>query len=313
MKKKCPNDENLAAANNSVIDKAVEKLCETYKDSKGINHIEGFNLPNETEVMSILNDLTEVIFPGYTGKKMMSIHGIHYNVGEILSRVYMDLTDQTARAFRYNCEMKKCKECNVPKMSEDAVRHLINSLPGIRETMKIDVMAFFEGDPAAKSLDEIVLSYPGIKAITIHRISHELYMKNVPLIPRMMSEYAHRTTGIDIHPGAKLGKSIFIDHGTGVVIGETAEIGDGTKMYQGVTLGALSFPKDACGNIIKGLKRHPTIGKNVTIYAGATILGNILIGEGSFIGGNVRLTEPVEPGTLVTIAPPELKIRIRGK
>jgi len=175
--------------------------------------------------------------------------------------------------------------------------------------MKLDVAAAFDGDPAAKSLDEIILSYPGIKAITIQRIAHVLYHQNVPLIPRMLCEYAHRVTGIDIHPGAHLGKAMFIDHGTGVVIGETSKIGDNVKIYQGVTLGALSFPKNACGEIIKGAKRHPTIEGNVTIYAGATILGNVVIGKDSIIGGNVWLTESVEPGTKVTIPNPQLTIK----
>ena len=170
------------------------------------------------------------------------------------------------------------------------------------------IQAAYAGDPAARSLDEIVLSYPGVKAITIQRIAHKLYQLKVPMIPRMMTEYAHRITGIDIHPGAKLGKGVFIDHGTGVVIGETAELGNDVKIYQGVTLGALSFPKDACGMIIKGAKRHPTIEDGVTIYAGATILGAITIGKNSVIGGNVWLTEGTEPGTKITIASPELTI-----
>ena len=313
MEKECPNANFTPNPDGSEIDRIIGEICETYNDRRGINHIEGFNLPSETEVMEILNDLLEVIFPGYTGRRRMSIHSVRYNVGEIITKVYSNLTDQIARAFRYNCEMNNCKDCDIPKISEEACRHLVFKLPEIREDLKLDVMAAFDGDPAAKSLDEIVLSYPGIKAISIHRISHELYFKNVPLIPRMMSEHAHRITGIDIHPGAKLGKSVFIDHGTGVVIGETAEIGDGAKIYQGVTLGALSFPKDACGKIIKGAKRHPTIGKNVTLYAGATVLGNILVGEGSTIGGNVWLTESVEPGTIVTMSPPELKIRTKKK
>ena len=175
--------------------------------------------------------------------------------------------------------------------------------------MKLDVQAAYDGDPAALSLDEIVLSYPGIKAITVQRIAHHLYMSNVPLIPRMMSEHIHSQTGIDIHPGAKLGKGVFIDHGTGVVIGETAVLGDGVKIYQGVTLGALSFPKDACGMIIKGAKRHPSIGDRVTIYSGATILGDIFIGDKSIIGGNVWLTESTSPGTKISIEQPKNLIR----
>ena len=193
--------------------------------------------------------------------------------------------------------------------AEDASRALLESIPSLRETMKLDIQAAFEGDPAAKSHAEVVLSYPGIKAITIQRIAHCLHQKKVPLIPRMMCEYAHRITGIDIHPGASLGKGLFIDHGTGVVIGETAVIGERVKIYQGVTLGALSFPRDACGMIIKGAKRHPTIEDDVTIYAGATILGAVTIGRGSVIGGNVWLTDGTAPGTKITIAQPRLTIR----
>ncbi len=313
MDRICPNGDLKIPADIDLIDNTVLELCSGYSDGKGVNHIEGFNLPSETEVLRILEDLTEIIFPGYAGKRMMSLKNIRYSVGEILSRVYLDLNDIIFRAFRFECEMKNCKDCNVPEISERAVSRLIKSLPRTREILKLDASAAFAGDPAAKSLDEIVLSYPGLRAIAIQRIAHELYLGEVPLIPRMISEHAHRTTGIDIHPGASLGSSIFIDHGTGVVIGETAEIGNGVKIFQGVTLGALSFPKDACGQIIKGLKRHPTIKDNVTIYSGATILGNIVVGEGSVIGGNVWLTESVEPGTLVTISPPDLKIKTRTR
>jgi len=178
--------------------------------------------------------------------------------------------------------------------------------------MKLDIAAAFEGDPAAASIDEIVVSYPCIKTIAIQRFAHVLYHEHVPLLPRMMTEYAHSETGIDIHPGALLGNGVFIDHGTGVVIGETATLGNNVKLYQGVTLGALSFPKDACGKIIKGAKRHPTIEDDVTIYSGATILGNITIGKGSIIGGNVWLTESVGPGTKITIQPPDLSIKVKS-
>jgi serine O-acetyltransferase len=297
------------SAGDKSLDKIVLKICETYSDGKGINHIEGFNLPSETEVISILNELVEIIFPGYFARKSLSFNNIKYFVGETITRVYSQLTDQISRAMRYNCAKNNCKTCNVPKMSSDASIALLNLLPEIRESMKLDIEAAYDGDPAAKSLDEIALSYPGIKAITIHRIAHELFTKNVPLIPRMMSEYAHRLTGIDIHPGAKMGKRFFIDHGTGVVIGETTIIGNDVTIYQGVTLGALSFPKDASGKIIRDKKRHPTLEENVTIYSGATLLGDITIGKNSVIGGNVWLTESVPQGTKITAIPPELKFR----
>ncbi|HOK04263.1 MAG TPA: hypothetical protein PLN24_03305 [Victivallales bacterium] len=293
------------------LDSIVEKICATYSDEQGINHIEGFNLPNEEEVINILTELIEIVFPGYTGKKTLSLKNIKYLVGETISRVYIQLNDQISRAMRYNCSKNNCKDCDVPKLSTNATIGLLNSLAEIREYLKLDVQAAYDGDPAAKSLDEIILSYPGIKAVTIHRISHELFIRAVPLIPRMMSEYAHRTTGIDIHPGAKIGKSFFIDHGTGVVIGETSVIGNNVKIYQGVTLGALSFPKDENGKIIKGRKRHPTIEDDVTIYSGATILGDIVVGKGSVIGGNVWLTQSVPAGTKITATIPELKIKTK--
>ena len=290
------------------IDDLVEKICQTYSDGNGVNHSEGNNLPRESEILAILRDLFEIVFPGFGEREPQSLNNLRYSVGEIVSRCYHELRDVIFRSFRYNCDIFTKPGCDCQREAEEAALYLLSSLPEIRVRMKLDIQAAFDGDPAAKTLDEIVLSYPGIKAITIQRIAHRLYEKKVPLIPRMLGEYAHRITGIDIHPGAKLGRGIFIDHGTGVVIGETAEIGSGVKIYQGVTLGALSFPKDACGKIIKGNKRHPTIEDNVTIYAGATILGAVTIGHDAIIGGNVWITDNVEPGTKISISPPQLTI-----
>lgn len=309
----CPNENMTIETDAEFLDNMVGKICATYEDSQGINHIEGFNLPNEAEVTEILQEILEIIFPGYTGKKAMSMKSIKYNVGEALAKIYPELYGQIMRALRYNCAMNQCDDCDVPEMAKRSTLALIDALPEIRSVMKLDVAAAYDGDPAAASLDEIILSYPGVKAITIQRISHVLYHEKVPLIPRILSEYAHRITGIDIHPGAHLGKGMFIDHGTGVVIGETAKIGDNVKIYQGVTLGALSFPKDACGMIIKGARRHPTLEDDVTIYAGATILGDITIGKGSVVGGNVWLTQDLEPGSKVTIPSPELNIKTGKK
>jgi len=293
------------------IDKVVDELCQTYEDSKGINHIKGFELPSQREVLEIIDDLLEIVFPGYRGVRMHDMDTIRYSVGELIGKLHRNLMRQVFKAFRYNCKMDKCCDCGVDEKTETAVRTLLSAIPKIRETMKKDIHAAFEGDPAAFSLDEIVVSYPGVRTITIQRLAHVLYHQKVPLIPRMMTEYAHSDTGIDIHPGAHLGDGVFIDHGTGVVIGETAKIGNNVKIYQGVTLGALSFPKDACGKIIKGAKRHPTIEDDVTIYSGATVLGNIVIGKGSIVGGNVWITESVLPGSKITIHPPELTIKIR--
>ena len=314
MKRNCPQQNVSVPLVNAFLDDAVAKICATYEDGGGCNHIEGFNLPGESEVERILDSLTDIVFPGYAGRKSFSMDRVKYNVGETLSIVHVDLSDQVARALRYNCAMDHCENCDIAEMSRVAVESLISALPSIRETMKKDVQAAFDGDPAARSLDEIILSYPGIKAITTQRLAHVLHINKVPLLPRMMCETAHRRTGIDIHPGAKLGEGLFIDHGTGVVVGETTVIGDNVKIYQGVTLGALSFPKDERGRVIKGAKRHPTILDNVTIYSGATILGDIVVGDGAVIGGNVWITEDVEPGAKITIRPPELSIRgSRGK
>jgi serine O-acetyltransferase len=256
--------------------------------------------------LEILDLLTEVLFPGYTGKRMVTKSNISFIIGDILCQVYTELSEQIERAYQYQCRIKKCDGCDCRTMAENVTRHLLTQLPRIRELLKGDVGAAFDGDPAAKSFEEIVISYPCIMAIATYRIAHELYLKEVPLITRIMSECAHSKTGIDIHPGAKIGKNFFIDHGTGVVIGETTVIGENVKIYQGATLGAMSFPKDERGRIIKGGKRHPTIEDNVTIYAEATILGNVTIGAGTIIGGNVWIKESVPAGVTVTVANTDL-------
>ena len=307
---KCVSECNgdCKKTDSQFIEELSAEICASFQDGIAVNHNEGHNLPRESEILEILNQILELIFPGFAEKEAYSPDTLKYAVGEILATTYINLKNIILRTYRYNCALNQMKECNCVAWAMDAARYLLSSVPMIRENMKADIHAAYGGDPAARSLDEIVLSYPGVKAITIQRIAHCLYEKKVPMIPRMMGEYAHRITGIDIHPGAVLGKGLFIDHGTGVVIGETACIGSNVKIYQGVTLGALSFPKDACGMIIKGAKRHPTIEDNVTIYAGATVLGAITIGKNSVIGGNVWLTEGTEPGTKITIAPPELSI-----
>jgi serine O-acetyltransferase len=206
--------------------------------------------------------------------------------------------------------IRECPEDVCRKRAQVVVKELLEKIPEIRSLLSGDIEAAYNGDPAAVSAEEVILSYPCVLAITTYRIAHELYLRGVPLIPRIMSEYIHSQTGIDIHPGAKIGKNFFIDHGTGVVIGETAEIGDNVKIYQGVTLGALSFPKDEKGRLIRGRKRHPTVGNNVVIYSGATLLGaDAVVGDDVVIGGNVWITSRVASGTKITIAPPELKYK----
>ena len=288
------------------MEKLISEITHTYKGDSGINFIDASNLLHRQKILEILDLLTEVLFPGYTGKRTVTKSNINFILGDILCQVYTELSEQIERAYQYQCRIKKCDGCDCRTMAENATQHLLIQLPRIRELLKGDVGAAFDGDPAAKSFEEIVISYPCIMAIATYRIAHELYLKEVPLIPRIMSECAHSKTGIDIHPGAKIGKNFFIDHGTGVVIGETTVIGENVKIYQGTTLGAMSFPKDERGRIIKGGKRHPTIEDNVTIYAEATILGNVTIGAGTIIGGNVWIKESVPAGVTVTVANTDL-------
>lgn len=288
------------------IENLVCELTRTYQDDTGINFIDASNLPVRDKIVHILDLLNEVLFPGYTGKRTITKSNLNFIVGDILWQICAELSEQIERAFQYQCRIKKCDGCDCRTMAENVTRHLLTQLPKIRELLKGDVAAAFDGDPAAKSYEEIVISYPCITAIATYRLAHELYLKQVPLIPRIMTEWAHAKTGIDIHPGATIGRNFFIDHGTGVVIGETSIIGDNVKIYQGTTLGALSFAKDERGRIIKGGKRHPTIEDNVTIYAEATILGDVVIGKGAIVGGNVWIKESVPPGVTVTTAHPDL-------
>lgn len=291
--------------NDKETGKLVEAIVNTYDDNSGTNFIDVKNLPVRDKILEVLSALIELIFPGYTGNRAVTRDNIKFVVGDLVCQIRLQLTDQIELAFRHKCKLTSCSTCDCRTLAEDVTEHLLNRIPYIREMIKSDVSAAYDGDPAAKSLEEVVISYPYIIAIAVHRIAHELYHKEVPLIPRIISENAHSKTGIDINPGAQIGKRFFIDHGTGVVIGETAVIGIGVKLYQGVTLGALSFPKDERGRIIKGGKRHPTIEDNVTIYAEATILGNITIGKDAVIGGNVWIKKSVPAGTTVAMAKQE--------
>ncbi|MHC4640327.1 MAG: serine O-acetyltransferase EpsC [Planctomycetota bacterium] len=291
---------------NKKIENLVGKITKTYKGDTGINFIDALNLPVRDKILDILDLLIEVLFPGYTGKRTVTQSNVKYIIIDILYHVYTELSEQIARAYKYRCRMENCDTGDCRQMALNDTEYLLTQLPKIRQLLKGDVGAAFDGDPAAKSYEEIVLSYPCIIAIATYRIAHELYKKQVPLIPRIMTECAHAQTGIDIHPGATIGKNFFIDHGTGVVIGETTVIGENVKIYQGATLGALSFTKDERGRIIKGGKRHPTIKDNVTIYAEATILGDVVIGKDAIIGGNVWIKQSVPAGVTVTTPNPDL-------
>jgi len=291
----------------TLIAQIVENTINTYERDGGINHIEGPNLPSQESVTEIVTSLLHVIFPGYYEKQELSKSDVIFYIWEKIVSVYHNLSREIFKSLRYDPKRKDLDDESLFQEGLKITVNLLNSIPKIREKLRNDVEAAYEGDPAAKSLDEIILSYPGLEAIAIYRIAHELHIQHVPLIPRIMTEFAHNRTGIDIHPGAVIGNNFFIDHGTGVVIGETCQIGDNVRIYQGVTLGALSFKKDKDGKLIKGIKRHPTIEDNVIIYAGATILGgDTVIGKNSVIGGNVWLVESVPPNTTVTLKSPEL-------
>jgi len=295
------------------LEKLVDRIAETYKGDSGINFIDAANLPVRGQILDILELLFEVLFPGHTGNKRVTKSNVRYIVGDLLSQIHSELSDQIRRAYQYQCRIKKCVGCDCAMMGEKVTLELLAELPRIRELLKGDVHAAFDGDPAARSYEEIVISYPCITAIAVHRIAHELHVRQVPLIPRIMAECAHARTGIDIHPGAKIGKNFFIDHGTGVVIGETSVIGNNVKIYQGTTLGALSFRRDERGRIIKGGKRHPTIEDDVTIYAEATILGDVTIGKGAVIGGNTWIKESVPASFTVASPNPDLVYRKHRK
>jgi serine O-acetyltransferase len=296
---------------NKNLEKLVDEITETYRGDSGINFIDAANLPVRGEILHILDLLFEVLFPGHTGNKAVTRSNVRYIVGDLLSQIFVELAEQVKRAYQYQCRINNCLHCDCGTMAETVTAELLAELPCIRGLLKGDVQAAYEGDPAAKSHEEIVMSYPCMTAIATYRIAHELWVRQVPLIPRIMSECAHARTGIDIHPGATIGKNFFIDHGTGVVIGETTIIGDNVIIYQGTTLGALSFRRDERGRIIKGGKRHPTIEDNVTIYAEATILGDVTIGEGAVIGGNTWIKESVPPGVTVSSPNPDLVYRKR--
>ena len=284
----------------------TDALLATYKDEAITTHIGSAPLPSRDGTIGILDLLFQAVYPGYFGEQELTDSNVAYVVGHKLGQLYDLLTEQIYRAIKHECRRlgSVCTHCKL--RSEDVAVDLLRELPAIRELVAETVAAGYDGDPAAKSYGEMIFSYPGIAAITIYRIAHKLLTLDVPLLPRMMTEHAHAVTGIDIHPGATIGRRFFIDHGTGVVIGETTDIGDDVQLYQGVTLGAMS-PKDERGKHLRGRKRHPTLEDRVTIYSGATILGgDTVIGHDAVVGGNVWLTHSVPPGTKVFIESPKL-------
>ena len=293
---------------NHRIDDVLESVLASYAQYPAIGKIGETHFPKRHLILSALKKLQCVIFPGFFDEKELRKDNIRFYTGELLEEIRELLTEQIAKTLRlFVEEFRGASDDAVQARSEDIVGTFLAAIPRIRENLATDIEAAYEGDPAAFSRDEVISSYPGIYATMVNRIAHELYELGVPLIPRIMTEHAHSVTGIDIHPGAKLGKYFFIDHGTGIVIGETSEIGEHAKIYQGVTLGALSTRG---GQKLKGKKRHPTIEDDVTIYSGASILGgDTVISEGAVIGGNAFVTESVPEQTRVSAKMPELQFK----
>ncbi|MGN0204861.1 MAG: serine O-acetyltransferase [Coprococcus sp.] len=289
------------------IQDVVSSITETcMEEDVYVTDEEGMHLPNRGVIIGIIKDLRRVVFPGYFGDENITSAMPGYFLGNMMTHIYEALKVQTEIAFLYE-DRGKTDRAAISRRAQEVSERFISRLPYIQKMLLMDVQAGFDGDPAAKSKEDIIFSYPGLFAIYVYRIAHELYVQDVPFIPRIMTEYAHGKTGIDINSGAEIGRYFFIDHGTGIVIGETTEIGDYVKLYQGVTLGALSTRK---GQQLSGVKRHPTIGDHVTIYANSTILGGeTVIGCHSVIGGNSFITESVPAHTRVSIKSPELTFK----
>ncbi len=295
----------------SIVDAIVDSVIEEPRTC----HLNKVYLPSRDAIIEAIRLLQQIVFPGYFGKQGLTTENVRYRIGELVMELADVLYDQVRCCLRYRRHESDhkhrdgCEECD--QEAARIVEQFLGRIPAVRRMLAGDVQAAFDGDPAAISTDETLFSYPGIFAIMVQRLAHEFYKTSVPLLPRIMTEYAHNITGIDIHPGAQLGERLFIDHGTGVVIGETTVIGNNVKIYQGVTLGALA---PAYGQALRGQKRHPTIEDDVTIYAGATILGgDTVIGRGSTIGGNVFITSSVPPYNQVIAEPAKLKYRDRRK
>jgi len=292
--------------------KLTERIVRTYDEVGKINHLGHCPLPNYDEIIAATDELNEILYPGFRRREGLHRGNVGYYVGELMDRLHDRLTRQIGRALRH--EAGATNDCETDHdyeaLGQAKTMLFLERIPELQARLATDVQAAYDGDPACKTLDEVIFCYPGLEAITVYRLAHELHLLEIPYIPRMMTEWAHRRTGIDIHPGATIGNYFFIDHGTGVVIGETTDIGEHVKLYQGVTLGALSFATDGEGNLVRGTKRHPTLEDRVVVYANATILGgNTVVGHDAVIGSSVWLTRSVTPHATVVMESPRLKMR----
>lgn len=293
--------------------KIVDNIIKSINnDNEEVQHFDNSPLPEKEKIYQLIQDIFVILFPGYYGHSGMSFATIDMRISYRVARVYEELRPQVHRELIHGCQRgpEPCGECD--RAANMIVLGFLEYIPKLRAELDLDVKAAFVNDPAAVNFDEIIFSYPGLEAVSVYRVAHYFYKSGLRLIPRIMTEWAHSRTGVDIHPGAQIGKGFFIDHGTGVVIGETSIIGDNVTLYQGVTLGALNFPRDKKGQVIRRSRRHPTIEDSVVIYAGATILGGeTIIGKNSVIGGNVWLTESVSENSRVILKPGDLKISSR--
>ncbi|MBQ8286213.1 MAG: serine acetyltransferase [Thermoguttaceae bacterium] len=308
---------NAETRTRDVLPELTENIVASYSRTRATCRLDRCSLPSKETVVEILSDLNEVLFPGFRRRDRLNSSNVVYYVGNLVDKIYDALRAQISRALcgetANGTALEPCrpeKRADFDRLGDEKAAAFLAKIPEIREKLEKDVEAAIKGDPACKSTAEVVFCYPGFEAITTHRIARALWELEVPLIPRIMSELAHSRTGVDIHPGAKIGEYFFIDHGTGVVIGETCEIGDWVKIYQGVTLGALSFPRDEKGELVRGTKRHPTLENGVVVYANATILGgDVVIGRDSVVGSNVWLTKSIAPRSTIVIEKPRLVVR----
>jgi serine O-acetyltransferase len=304
-------EEAFVPQHDARLKDVVKAMVQSCSSEQMVHHVGAALIPSKDEIIRILDILQDTLFPGFFGRQELSHTTLEFHLGNEISVLFELLAAQISRSIRHECRRMDslCVKC-VQAGWEEALL-FVEKLTAIRSMLARDVKAHYDGDPAAKSLDEIVFSYPGLYAIFVYRVAHELFLRGIPLIPRIMTEHAHSRTGIDIHPGATIGEEFFIDHGTGVVVGETTTIGNRVRIYQGVTLGALSVPRESeGGSFLRGRKRHPTIEDDVTIYAQATILGGeTVIGARCVIGGNVWLTASVLPDTTVLIEAPRQTFR----
>ena len=307
-----PKTNSALGANG--LDELARELLGSYLGDERARRISHRYLPSREAIVEILEAVLDLMYPGYFGRQDLSQENLGSHIAEAVATLAPKVEREMEHCLCYGREREAARAAlsDCAPRARELTQVFLRRLPEIRGLLVRDVQAAFDGDPAASNLDEVILAYPGLLAVSVYRIAHALHDLGVPMMARIMTEWAHSKTGCDIHPGAKIGAAFFVDHATGVVIGETTEIGEGVKLYQGVTLGALSFPKDSSGQIIRGTKRHPTVESGSTLYANATVLGGqTVVGAGSVIGGSVFLTHSVPPRSRVSLKEPELRVATR--